>query len=320
MTSLALDLTKEVRAPGHALSVVRAEPAPFDFNTTMALAKELVSTGFLPDHIKTAAQCTAIILTGHELGMTPMRSVRSLNMVKGKVTENADSQLARFKTDGGRAQFVTLTEERAELFFKHPNGDEHTEVFTIDDAKRAGLGDMYKKYPKAMLRSRVITAGLKSIGWEGGAGTYDPSELPTPEPTPARTASASARIGERPAHVSAEGEDLRPMTLEDAALYVLPGKPEAWGGNGGKILGEIRNSMLQRVKDWCIKQIANADGFAGAQELLDAANLMLTARADGRAIEPAKKEAPKPEHASAKPEKEELHPALAKTNNDDLPF
>jgi hypothetical protein len=43
---------------------------------------------------------------------------------------------------------------------------------------------MYLKHPKAMLRSRAITAGLKSVGWEGGSGVYDPSELAI-EPAPA---------------------------------------------------------------------------------------------------------------------------------------
>jgi hypothetical protein len=103
------------------------------------------------------------------------------------VTERADSQLARFKSCGGRAQFKELTEARAVLVLRHPNGDEHTETFTIEDAKRAGLAsnDNYAKHPKAMLRSRAITAGLKSIGWEGSVGIYDPDEIadaPTPEP------------------------------------------------------------------------------------------------------------------------------------------
>jgi hypothetical protein len=319
MTGLALDQTKEVRSmPGHALAVVRTEPQQLDFGTVMKLSSELITTGFLPDHIKTPAQCTAIILTGHELGMAPMRSLRSLQIVKGKVTENADSQLARFKTDGGRAQFVELTEEKAVLFLKHPNGDEHTESFTMEDARRAGLGDMYKKYPKAMLRSRAITAGLKSIGWEGGAGAYDPSELEPSTPPSGRATTATARVSERPAGVDATGEDHRPMTLEEAALFVLPGKPEAWGGNGGKILGEIRNSMLSRVKDWCLKQLQTENGYGDAQQLLDAANLMLSARADGRAIEPAKKDAAAPAAPAAA--KEELHPALTKKPSDDLPF
>ncbi|HEU4589027.1 MAG TPA: hypothetical protein VFS11_10280 [Gemmatimonadales bacterium] len=209
--------THPEHATGAALAVVRDEPArvvarpqPVDFGQLLELSKALVQTGFLPDHIKTPGQAAAIILTGRELGMEPMRALRSLQMVKGKVVENADSQLARFKTDGGRAVFKELSETRAVLWLRHPNGDEHTETFTLDDAKRAGLTNpsrsgepsMFVKFPKAMLRSRVITAGLKSVGWEGGAGAYDPEEAQafTPavsEAVPGPTGEAGATSDER---------------------------------------------------------------------------------------------------------------------------
>jgi hypothetical protein len=161
-----------------------AEFAPMTFEQVVAMGDALVRTGFLPEHIKNGAQAAAIILTGRELNMPPMRSLRSLAMVKGKVTEYADSQLARFKADGGRAAWRQLDDKVATLFLRHPNGDEHEESFTFEDAERAGLTkparsgepSMYAKHPKAMLRSRAITAGLKSIGWEGGVGTYDPGE------------------------------------------------------------------------------------------------------------------------------------------------
>ena len=150
-----------------------------DLPQLFELAKQLVPTGFLPQHLKTPGQVVAVILAGRELGMPPMRALRSLKLVKGNVTESADSQLGRFKAAGGKAAFEKLDETEAVLKLTHPNGDEHVERFTMDDAKNAGLtaNDTYKKYPKAMLRSRVITAGLKSVGWDGGAGVYDPAEL-----------------------------------------------------------------------------------------------------------------------------------------------
>ncbi len=174
------------------LPVRSTPPAEADYAALMNLAAVLVPTGFLPEHIKTPGQACAIILTGREYGMGPMRALRSLQMVKGKVVENADSQLARFKSDGGHAVFTTLDEAQAVLALRHPNGDEHTETFSLDDAKRAGLlsNSNWKNYPKAMLRSRVITAGLKSVGWEGGAGNYDPEEAAAFAPTvtvPAQT-------------------------------------------------------------------------------------------------------------------------------------
>jgi hypothetical protein len=152
-------------------------------NELAANGEQAVKTGMLPDHIKTGWQFAVIAATGHELGMQPMRAIRSLAMVKGKVVESADSQLARFKAAGGRSQFEVLDETKAVLHLVHPNGDKHTETFTLEDAKRAGLASNsnYSKFPKAMLRSRAITAGLKSIGWEGAVGAYDPDELRSEE-------------------------------------------------------------------------------------------------------------------------------------------
>jgi hypothetical protein len=175
-----------VAAPSHD------EPS---FDGLVHMGDQLRRTGFLPSHIKDGVSFAAIVLMGRELGMGTMAACRKLQVIKGTVTERADSQLARFKSCGGRAQFKELSETRAVLVLRHPNGDEHTETFTLEDAKRAGLAsnDNYAKHPKAMLRSRAITAGLKSIGWEGAVGIYDPDEVAdipaTPEPVAVRPAT-----------------------------------------------------------------------------------------------------------------------------------
>jgi len=154
-----------------------------DYGSLMALAKELCTTGFLPVAIKTPAQAVAIILTGRELGLPPMQSLRSICIIQGKPELSADLQLSIFHRDGGRSRWLTLTATEAKLLLKHPNGDEHTETWTMEDAKRAGLaaGVNWQKYPKAMLRSRAITAGLKSIGFEPLTGAYAPGEIGGPE-------------------------------------------------------------------------------------------------------------------------------------------
>ena len=171
-------------------------------NELAANGEQAVKTGMLPDHIKTGWQFAVLAATGHELGMQPMRAIRSLAMVKGKVVESADSQLARFKAAGGRSQFEVLDETKAVLHLVHPNGDKHTETFTLEDAKRAGLASNsnYSKFPKAMLRSRAITAGLKSIGWEGAVGAYDPDEIRSEEfpETPRQSGEVRPKFDDEP--------------------------------------------------------------------------------------------------------------------------
>lgn len=172
------DNTKAItRTSSHAIE----RSTPIDSMTwedMLRMGNELVRSGILPDHLRTGAAVAAVMLTGRELGMPPMRAARSLMLIKGKVVEDASSQLARFKADGGRATFTELDDKTATLHLRHPNGDEHTETFTLADAKAAGLlsNPTWQKFPRAMLRSRAITAGLKSVGWEGAVGAYDPDE------------------------------------------------------------------------------------------------------------------------------------------------
>src|SRR6266550_3307994 len=107
-----------------------------DLPALMQLAAQLVPTGFLPAHITTPGQAVAIILAGRELGIGPMLSLRSVYMIKGKIELSADLQLSLFKRDGGQSEFSELTEAKAQLKLKHPNGDAHVETFTIEDARR----------------------------------------------------------------------------------------------------------------------------------------------------------------------------------------
>lgn len=181
----------------NALQVELGSDLPLIFE----LAKQLVPTGMLPAWIKQPGQAVAIILAGRELGMEPMRALRSLQMVQGKVVESADSQLGRFKAAGGRATFLRLEDTGAELKLTHPNGDEHVETFTIAQAKAAGLDskEIWKKYPRAMIRSRVITAGLKSVGWDGAVGEYGEEEAEEiKQPTVMQPRRASERKNDAP--------------------------------------------------------------------------------------------------------------------------
>jgi hypothetical protein len=185
--------------------------------------------------------------------------------VKGKVVESADSQLARFKADGGRAQFKTLTDTDAVLYLRHPNGDEHTETFTMTDANKAGLSsnDTYRKFPKAMLRSRVITAGLKSVGWEGAIGNYDPEEL---KGTPLETAEPAEYVKAE----TVEPAQLAPALTLDDALTMTVGKAK-------RKIGDMTRDELTKLLDWATEK--------GNQRVADAVTLVMDSDAEVEPLE-----------------------------------
>jgi hypothetical protein len=258
--------TALVTTPRRAVVTTDNALPELSFAAMMQMGQALVGTGFLPDHIKNGPQAAAIILAGRELGMEPMRALRSLSLVKGKITEAADSQLARFKSDGGRAVFSELSETAAVLSLTHPNGDKHTETFTLDDARKAGLlsSGMYSKFPKAMLRSRAITAALKSIGWEGGSGVYDPSELASdPTSEPARQYAAPSE----PVREIVQQEPATIRTTLEQAENVMVGK-----GEKRVRLGDTRTERLRDLEVYYAEK--------GDEARLAAVQIVLASRED----------------------------------------
>ncbi len=163
-----------------SLVPVNGHTPPVQWDRELEGAKMLMRSGLLPDSIKTAEAALFVILTGRDLGLSPVQSLRSINLIKGKVEVAADMQLGLFHRAGGKSQWVTLTNEEAVLRLDAPwLLEPHEETFSMEDAKRAGLtgSQNYKAYPRAMLRSRAITASLKSIGFDPTAGVYAPGEL-----------------------------------------------------------------------------------------------------------------------------------------------
>jgi hypothetical protein len=156
------------------------------YNEALRFAKELIDTGLLPNYIKRPSQAVAIILTGQEMGIPPMRALRTIYIVEGQPSMKAEQMLAHFKARGGKAREVKSTADECEWTFTHPNGDEHTERLTFADCKSfattksGGLKSNWKSNPgqRIMLRWRTIATGLRAAAPDlyGGA-IYTPEEM-----------------------------------------------------------------------------------------------------------------------------------------------
>lgn len=244
----------------------------------LAGASMLLKSGLAPSSLKTPEAALFVILAGRDLGLSPTQALRSVNVIQGKVEVAADMQLALFKRAGGRAVWIVLTDAKATLDLMHPNGDKHTESFSMEDAKRAGLaGDNWRKYPKAMLRSRCITAGMKSAGFDVLAGVYAPGEIGGPEPSldpPNAASEAPAKPQEAiqaPAPVEdavvvdeATGEDVSPLAL--AKGFAMP-----FGKKKGTEIDVLESADLQSAMEW-------AESRKGWADFVEAARLVLNDR------------------------------------------
>jgi hypothetical protein len=154
--------------------------APIQWEQELKGAAYLVKSGLVPRDIKSAESALFVILAGRDMGLSPVQALRGIKPIQGKLELSADLQLGLYHRSGGKSQWVTLTANEATLKLQAPWSIEpHLSTFTIEDAKKAGLlsNATWGKYPKAMLRSRAITQGLKDIGFLLGQGVYAPGEL-----------------------------------------------------------------------------------------------------------------------------------------------
>jgi hypothetical protein len=137
--------------------------------------------------VKDPVQAVALMLLAQAEGTHHVRAVQEYHIIGGRPALRADAMLARFLAAGGRVEWHALTNERAEATFFHPQGGTVCLAWTLEDAKRAGLLDKrdsgWYKYPRAMLRARLISEGVRTVFPGVATGVYTPEEvMDLPEP------------------------------------------------------------------------------------------------------------------------------------------
>lgn len=137
--------------------------------------------------VKTKEQAVALMLVAQAQGLHPATAAMQYHIIQGRPAKKAEAMLADFQAAGGSIKWVTLTDEKVEAEFSHPQGGTVTLDWTIDRAKKAGLtekeGSMYKKYPRAMLRSRLVSEGVRTIYPAATGGMRAPEEFDETEIT-----------------------------------------------------------------------------------------------------------------------------------------
>ena len=87
--------------------------------------------------------------------------------------------LARFQNAGGKVQWDVYTDAEVTGTFSHPQGGSLKLTWTFAQAKSIGLTgkDNWKNYPRAMLRARCISEGIRTVYPGCVVGTYTAEEL-----------------------------------------------------------------------------------------------------------------------------------------------
>jgi hypothetical protein len=162
----------------------QAPPVPFEHQ--IKLAESFAKSGLFG--IKTADQALALMALCEAEGLHPAIAVRDYHLIQGKPALKADAMMARFQAAGGKVEWKDLSDERVCATFSHPAGGSATIDWDMARAKSAGFAgkDNWKKFPRAMLRSRVVSEGIRTVFPGVVVGVYTPEEVADFDDRPAK--------------------------------------------------------------------------------------------------------------------------------------
>jgi len=138
---------------------------------------------------KNPQEALAIMLLCQGEGLHPAIAMRDYHVIQGRPALKADAMLARFQQAGGAVKWDVYTDQEVTGTFSHPSGGSLAVTWTLAHAKQIGIAskDNWKNYPRAMLRARCISEGIRAVYPGCVVGVYTPEEVQDfPQTAPAK--------------------------------------------------------------------------------------------------------------------------------------
>lgn len=129
--------------------------------------------------MQTPEQVIALMLIAQAEGKHPAIVARDYDIIQGRPSKKSEAMLRDFLAAGGSMDWNRLDDECADATFQIGEGKPVRIVWDMQRANRAGLAakDMWKKYPRQMLRSRVVSEGIRTVCPAATSGMYVPEEV-----------------------------------------------------------------------------------------------------------------------------------------------
>lgn len=170
------------REPTSIVSASASTPSPtpsLGLGELERLARAIAASGLFG--VRTTEQAIALMAIAQAEGMHPALAARDYHIIDGRPALRADAMLARFQRAGGRVKWEAMTADKCAAVFIHPTAcpDGVRVEWTMEDARRAGLATRqnWQRYPRAMLRARVISEGIRACYPDPVVGVYTPEEV-----------------------------------------------------------------------------------------------------------------------------------------------
>ncbi|MFE1110069.1 hypothetical protein ACFW5U_29825 [Streptomyces rochei] len=223
----AVATTQQAAAPAPTAGSTALMQWAQEADLAYQMAQKLAATSFVPQSLRgKPGDITAAILAGAELGLKPMATLKSIDVIQGTPALRAHAMRAVVQKQGHEIELVESTPEKCVMRGRRKGSDTwQTVEWTLERAAQLGLVNKpeWKKQPQTMLVARATGELCRLIASDALHGMpYVSEELEgttTGEVLPPKKAPLSVAALTAPA--------AEPETAEPAYSVTRDDQPEA---------------------------------------------------------------------------------------------
>lgn len=249
--------------------------APQDLAQALQFAEIMSKSSIIPkDFAGNPGNILVAVQWGMELGLQPMQAMQNIAVINGRPSLWGDAVIALVRSSSVCEYVIEESlDDRAVCRVKRRGEDEQSRVFTMDDAKKAGLigkTGPWTQYPKRMMQMRARSWALRDVFPDVLRGMPIAEEVMDSEPrdiTPqsVRPARQSAvQIAQRNVAtaeaIDVEARDKLVADMEAVADTGLIALEAAWA-RLSKEQRKLHGGLSQELKDRAALVDAKGDGY-----------------------------------------------------------
>ena len=198
------------------------------------LSTIIAKTAFVPSQFAGKPEAVAAcILTGRELGLGPMTSLRGINVIDGSPSLTTELLGARMLAAGHSVEWLDVSDKQVSVRVTRGDGLSSAEVtWTLKDAERAGLlrKRNWQQYPRAMLRSRALSECAQLVCPDVSLGLNTEQVSPAPDQVSHASLATVELVSSPPSGTresvaesveTEEAEEVPPSSVEDDYTQLL---------------------------------------------------------------------------------------------------
>lgn len=227
----------------------------FSFVEMERLAKSVAASRLFG--IQTIDQALVLMAISQAEGRHPALAARDYDIIQNRPSKKAEAMQRDFLAAGGNVKWSELSDTRAAAVFSHPQGGSVTIEWDMKRAALAGLAgkDMWKKFPRQMLRSRCISEGVRTVFPAATSGMYVPEEV--------------RDFGHEPIDVTPPKEEEPPVSAPTVADQMEQWRAEREGAPAlADLMGKMETAACQGMERlkfvWLNELTAKDRGALGA--------------------------------------------------------